>query len=175
MSKRKIIRTLLSGMAAFLTLTLSAQSEENNLAENGSFENGTEKWEGKGVIDSVEFSDGKNSMCLDGTGTPVYLNEVQDITKKLKPSTEYILSADIKRTVAGKGASYVAVFEKAKKEDKDWKLSPACGFHGQIGKWEHFEVKFTTGPEIGHAIIILINSNSGGTVWYDNISLVEVK
>ena len=175
MKKRTLIRTALMTVVAVMALILNAQTEKVNLAENGNFEDGVQKWDGKGVADTVEFKDGKSSMKLDGSGTPVFIADAQDITTKLKPSTEYVLSADIKRTVIDKGSVYVAVLEKAKNTDKDWLPGHVCGGQGQAGKWEHFEVKFKTGSEIGHAIIILYNITTGGIAWYDNISLVEVK
>jgi hypothetical protein len=82
---------------------------------------------------------------------------------------------DIKRTVNEKGTVMAAVLEKENKNNTDWTSTHECGKLGQSGKWEHFELKFTTGSEIFDSVVILYNINTEGIVWYDNVSLIEVK
>lgn len=168
----------LSGTLAVLALMLNAQNiqaEKVNLVGNFSFEYGVENWTGPGAADSGTFTNGKSSLKLDGVEKPGCIYDSQNITANLKPSTKYVFSVDIKRATVEKGTVYAAVLEKAKQDDKGWTSTHACGSDGQAGKWEHFELKFTTGTEINFALVILYNVNTGGAVWYDNVSLVEAE
>ncbi len=174
MRKATVIRTAISAVAMVLTLTLNAQTEKVNLVENGSFENGT--WGGTGgVIDGETFMDGKSSLKLDSEGKAKFMYATQGIlASNLKPATDYILSMNIKRTNSGKGSVYGAVLIK-KADEKDWSKTFACVVQDKAGEWTHSELKFKIESDVGQAIIILYNINTEGIVWYDNVSLVEVK
>ena len=177
MKKGRFMKMALSGTAAVLTLMLNAQNvqtEKANLIENGSFEGRMLSWHGPGIADMEIFTDGKTSLKLDNKGKPVFMYVQQNIKARLKPSTEYVFSVDIKR-MNKKGTVMAAVLEKENKNNTDWTSTHECGKQGQSEKWEHFESKFTTDSEIYDSVIILYNVNTEGAVWYDNVSLVEVK
>ncbi|MFH2067959.1 MAG: carbohydrate binding domain-containing protein [Candidatus Omnitrophota bacterium] len=164
--------------------TASAQGTPGtNLIVNGSFENGLESWN----IDSAHHperiapddstsTDSEFSLKSDGatTDTPLFVAIQQNLAGKLKPLQEYIVKADIQRTTA-KGTICVAVLEKPKeKTHLDWTYN-WCGKNPEKGlnTWEHFELKFKTGPKVDDAIIMLYNIGSGGIAWFDNIQLTE--
>ena len=178
MEKGRFVKMALSVTAVVLALMLNVQNVQAgklNLVVNGGFENGVVQWSGPGVADSVEFKDGKSSLKLDGAGKPVFLYDQQGIWMDMKPLTEYVLSWDSKRTTAEKGKVMAGVLEKAKKTDGTWTSEHLGKMQVEAGKWEHFELKFTTGTEIADAIVILYNIETEGTVWYDNVSVVEAK
>jgi hypothetical protein len=110
MEKKTFIRMTLTTVVVVLSLTLNAQTEKIDLSANGGFEDEVMIWEGKGIIDKVDFKDGKGSLKLEGGANCMYVQ--QNITKRLKPSTEYVLSVDIKRTPIKEGAVYAAVLTK---------------------------------------------------------------
>ncbi len=177
MKKERSMKMALA-MAGVLALVLNVQSVQAgklNLVVNGGFENGVVQWIGSGAADSVEFKGGKSSLKLDGTGKPVFIYEMQVIYMDMTPLTEYVLSWDSKRTTAGKGKVMAGVLEKAKKTDTSWTSEHLGKIQEEAGKWEHFELKFTTGAEIYDAQVILYNIETEGTVWYDNVSVVEAK
>ena len=179
MKKGRFMKMALSGTVSVLALMLTAQNvqtEKLNLVENGGFEKDiTVLWDGPGTVDNEIFKDGKGSLKLDNKGTKAFMYDQQNITKKLKPSTKYVFSVDIKRTSNEKGRVLAAVLEKENKNNTDWTSIHECGGKGQTGKWEHFELEFTTESEIYDSVVILYNIETEGIVWYDNVSVVEAK
>lgn len=178
MSKKRLIKMGLLGVAIVSTCMLNAQSSDNanvNLVKNGDFEENNKNWVGTGYPDFKTVSKGKMALKVHTAAANKFIYKTQDITKALKPSTTYIFSVDIKRENADKGKVMAGVLERAEKDKKGWSSTHLCGKKGKANEWETFNMEFTTGAKISTAIVILYNINTGGAVWYDNVSLVEAK
>jgi len=149
-----------------------------NLIVNGSFEQGTTSgWDFNNAsicIDKDSPDAGKQSLKIDGSGKPSFIYGIQSIAAKLKPSTEYVFSVDIKRS-SSKGNVMASVVEKAKKDQADWCYHKCELPGGVLDKWEHFSIKFKTENEVADAAVMLYNISSEGMAWFDNVSLIEVK
>lgn len=181
-------RLLIWGIVMFV-LSLRgvvSSAEENtskNLISNGNFEQGLKSWTitkdhspEKASLDKSSFTSGKNSLKLDGTTDdeePFFIMVEQALHGKIKPSTEYILKADIKRTTRGKIS--VELLERPQVGSR-WTVH-YCGLKTEkkLNNWEHFELKFKTNSEIQAALLVIYNVCTGGIAWIDNIELIEVK
>ncbi|MFH2069067.1 MAG: hypothetical protein ABII89_06370 [Candidatus Omnitrophota bacterium] len=191
--KEKRILTWIAVIFMLSGVCFMASAQEapgTNLVINGSFEKGTSDWNinpstppERYFPDDSTSADGEWSLKLDGTialtttSTPYFMLADQIISGKIKPSTNYILKADIRRSTA-RNRIFAAVLERptAPIAGENWTYH-ICGegSEGELNTWEHFELKFTTNPEIQAALIALYNVSSGGIAWFDNIRLEEEK
>ena len=188
--KRILIWGAVIFMLSGVCFTSSAQETPGtNLVINGSFEKGMSNWEinpstpaERYSLDDSTSTDSKWSLKLDGkivlstTSTPFFMLVDQTVSGKIKPSTRYILKADIRRSTA-RNRIFVALLERpiAPTAGENW-IYHICGegSGGELNTWEHFELKFTTNPEIQAALIGIYNVSSGGIAWFDNIRLEEI-
>jgi len=204
MERKRISRWMVVGFLLvgwyFPALAEEVQ-QEVNLVINGSFEKGSsadgsfkEKtfyWsKDNGVrqsgicnVDNTTSTDGEKSLRIDSTieaqfghNRAVYQILNSNFRGKLKPSTEYILKADIKRTTTKlfkKDYVSVNLLEKAEMGGK-WKCHECGNKSTKTNVWEHFEIRFKTKSKICRATIYIYNKRSQGIAWFDNIVLEEI-
>ena len=175
-------KTILRGLAILLfgiTLQLAAQTSEpasENQIRNAGFEEGGSCWRltAGGTVIKNGAADGGQALQLGTTGKTAFIYALQDITRRLKPSTEYEFTVDIKRNGISKGTVMAAVMTKDAVDAADWTSKFTCGFQGMSDQWENFKITFKTPERIVQGVVMLYNINTGGTVWYDNLVLKEV-
>ncbi len=171
-----------------------------NIVTNGDFEQGaTSQWENKTdrVLEGVgkDNSWGLESKCtgerypedhqwagqvIPGTGT-YYKGAV---LKSMQPNTTYEISFDYKHTGAGEGQIWVnkpygtiVSTSGISKAGSNKKLSGGIWTKPGEVDWTHASVVFTTPekPEPNSGWELNFRSTGGaGTVWYDNISIMQV-
>ncbi len=171
----------------FLLLTpLHAQEAGENLIENGSFEEGIAHWssyEGKPapLEDDTSSTEGKVSLRMQGEdparGSVGFQAVYQNLTRKLKPDTDYILKGKIKRTALAEDQKSMIAISLLERQtaDEPW-TQHVIGTNpmDSTNVWEPFELTFRTNSEIEAASVHLYNVSSNAIVWFDEIELHEV-
>jgi hypothetical protein len=159
--------TVLFMLSSVCFIASAQETPEKNLIINGSFEDAVSNWYTNPTAhpervspDDSTSTDSERSLKLDGTtpDKPFWMGTSGGLGGKLKPAQDYILKADIRRTV-NKGTIGIAIVEKP--EEKTWNesISHWCGTNSEKGlnTWEHFELKFKTNPKVDAAAIYLYN------------------
>lgn len=124
-------------------------------------------------LDSETAFTGKNSLKMDGSGGKFFMSASKMISG-IEPDKKYLVGVAIKRN-ASKGRIALAIQEKYKdgtlKEPRFW-----VGEHTSKpdSTWEYFSVEYIPPSGSCEYKLILYNIKSGGTAWFDDVSVKEL-
>jgi hypothetical protein len=156
-------------------------SVHETLIHNAGFENGTAEWapwnknEGLTVLDSTTFHSGYASMKCVSTDVADLAGRITYFYPSNLTANEFTLSGWSKaENVVGQDTLY-AIRANVVYHDGSTSSGAYADFSSGTHNWEYSSVTFATDPskEIQSIIVSLFLRNGLGTVWFDDISLME--
>ena len=163
---------------------------DKNLVKNGGFDVNSAGWDnwgslGDGIGKSIEVtkdvacaSAGSLKLSIDEeVGGMIYMAN-EGIT--IDPKKQYTLSMDVKCEDVGLGGAFVRIFQHYENEAGEVASSWLKCYGaddaltaGGTDKWQHFDIKLAAWEPTIINFNLLIYLQNGGTVYYDNIRIVE--
>lgn len=157
-----------------LVVTVGKMSSSGtNLITNGGFENDTTGWTSASgfTIDSTETHSGSNALKIDNTGSSGRAIG-QRINIPVIPGHKYEVSYWVKTTANANG---IAGNQKLRIANSSGSLIYAPGWDGALTEWTQIKQIYTAPSSGGYEWkITLTASHSVGTVWWDDIAIVDV-
>ncbi|WP_430609680.1 phage tail spike protein [Enterococcus sp. DIV0876] len=144
----------------------------SNLFTNGGFENEFIGWTTASgfTIDSTEKHSGSNALKIDNTGS-MGRAIGQRVNIPVTPGRKYEVSYWVKTTADADGISGNQKLRIAK---SDGSLINSLGWDGPLPEWTQIKQIYTVGSGIFEWKVTLTASHKVGTVWWDDVSVVDV-
>ena len=178
LSKANVLESTVDGVKQTLTSVESTisniGSSGTNLLINGGFENDLFGWGSSGnssvhKIDTSEVHTGRKSLKIDAAGSvkiislnvriPVYQGQQLEFSLWYKTTDNFNGTSDNNKFRVGK---------------QDGTLLTSYGFSGPFTEWTNRVATLTVGSGITELELRIDSNHSSGTVWWDDISIVDV-
>ncbi len=178
LSKANVLESTVDGVKQTLTSVESTISNigstGTNLLINGGFENDLFGWGSSGnssvhKIDTSEVHTGRKSLKIDAAGSvkiislnvriPVYQGQQLEFSLWYKTTDNFNGTSDNNKFRVGK---------------QDGTLLTSYGFSGPFTEWTNRLATLTVGSGITELELRIDSNHSSGTVWWDDISIVDV-
>ena len=170
-----IFLAVIFAFVAFLGIvpTNALAAANKNLLINGDFEQGLEKWdngESAFVIDENIFHSGTKSLKTSGIN-PVSVIRYRYID--VKPNTDYVLSAYVKKTSETVSGWIDANLDEAS-DAPEYQAGSIRSSNDAASDWEYISLKFNT-KEAEKINIRCIGEgiNETSSAWFDDLTLME--
>ena len=188
--RREIFEPMAKRASAYIKATDVQRGRERravsgrsgNILRNGTFDESTEGWIGKGSIDRGVFMTGGGAVKIvvdDPKGGGVY-QMLNKGAQRLKPQTRYRVSYFLRFENVVPSKKGGGVYSNVWTEGQNWYPLNHCGHTGSAD-WIYQEHEFVSREEKGlhggydSCSISLCLRDATGTAWFDDVVLEEIK
>lgn len=176
LNKANVLETTVDGVSRTLSSVentmLNIGSSGTNLLINGGFENDFFGWDSTSSVHKIDTSEkhiGSKSLMINAAGSvkilnlnvkiPVYQGQQLEFSMWYKTTADFDGTSDNNKLRIGK---------------QDGSLLASYGWGGAVTEWTNRTATLTIGAGITELTIRIDSNHSKGTVWWDDISIVDV-